>query len=174
MNLVGTRAPEWTATAYRRGEQVALSSRDLVGKWYVLYFYPRDFTFVCPTEIRGFAELERQFDDDGVVLLGASTDSFFSHKAWFADRTTFPAPFNHPVIADSGHQLSRAFGVLREEDGIALRATIIVDDHGVIRSVSINDTQVGRSPAEVLRTVQGFLSGGLCSASWKKGDRFAA
>jgi peroxiredoxin (alkyl hydroperoxide reductase subunit C) len=173
MNIVGKSAPEWSATAYLGGEEKGLTSRDLAGRWYVLYFYPRDFTFVCPTEIRGFQDLERQFQDDRVAVLGVSTDSFFSHKAWLEDRKTFPEPITHPVIADTGHHLSRAFGVLREEDGSALRATVVVDDRGIVRSMSVNDTQVGRSPAEVLRTVQAFLSGGLCGAGWKKGDRFA-
>ena len=173
MSMVGKSAPEWTATAYLRGEEKVLSSRDLAGRWYVLYFYPRDFTFVCPTEIRGFAKLEPRFQDDRVAVIGASTDSFFSHKAWFEDRGTFPEPIGHPVIADTGHHLSRAFGVLREEDGAALRATFVVDDRGIVRSMAVNDAQVGRSPGEVLRTVQGFLSGGLCGSDWKKGDRFA-
>jgi peroxiredoxin (alkyl hydroperoxide reductase subunit C) len=173
MSMVGKPAPDWTATAYVRGEEKALSSRELLGGWYVLYFYPRDFTFVCPTEIRGFARLEPQFQDDRVSVIGASTDSFFSHKAWLEDRGTFPEPIAHPVIADAGHHLSRAFGVLREEDGAALRATFVVDDRGMVRSMAVNDTQVGRSPAEVLRTVQGFLSGGLCGSDWKKGERFA-
>lgn len=173
MTMVGKVAPDWSAEAYHRGEQKTLRARDFSGGWYVMYWYPRDFTFVCPTEIRGFQKLARQFEDDGVAVIGASTDSFFSHKAWFADRSVFPEAITHPVLADTAHAVSRAFGVLREEDGAALRATALVDDKGMVRSLSINDTQVGRSPAEVLRTVQGFLSGGLCGADWKRGDGFA-
>lgn len=173
MNMVGKAAPEWAATAYFRGEEKTLSSRELAGRWYVLYFYPRDFSFVCPTEIRGFARLEPQFQDDRVALIGASTDSFFSHKAWLEDRETFPEPITHPIVADAGHHLTRAFAVLREEDGAALRATVVVDDRGIVRSMSVNDMHVGRSPGEVLRTVQAFLSGGLCGSGWKKGDPFA-
>jgi len=173
MTIVGKAAPDWSAEAYHRGEQKTLRGRDFAGGWYVIYWYPRDFTFVCPTEIRGFQKLARQFEDDGVAVIGASTDSFFSHKAWFADRSVFPEAITHPVLADTAHAVSRAFGVLREEDGAALRATALVDDKGMVRSFSINDTQVGRSPAEVLRTVQGFLSGGLCGADWKRGEGFA-
>lgn len=171
-NLIGSKEPEWTATAYVGGDRKTVSSKDYQGKWHVLYWYPEDFTFVCPTEIVGFQKLLGDFRDDGVEVIGASTDSFFSHRAWFADRKIFPVEITHPVIADAAHTLSRAFGVLKEEAGIAYRATVIVDNKGIIRSISINDTAVGRSPSEVLRTVQGFLSGGLCGADWKKGDKF--
>jgi peroxiredoxin (alkyl hydroperoxide reductase subunit C) len=171
MNPVGKKAPEWSSTAYYKGEQKTLSSSDFEGRWYVIYWYPLDFTFVCPTEIKGFQELLPEFEADGVAVIGASTDSFFSHKAWFAS-DTFDQEITHPVLADTNHSVSRAFGVLKEQDGIALRATVLVDDRGVIRSFSVNDTEVGRSPAEVLRTVQAFLSGGLCGADWKKGNDF--
>lgn len=172
MSLIGKQAPTWTATAHVDGEPKTLSSSDFDGQWYVLYFYPLDFTFVCPTEITGFEELRTDFDDDEVAVIGASTDSFFSHKAWFAHRETFEVPITHPVLADTNHEVSRAFDVLKEDEGIAFRATVIVDDAGVVRSVSVNDTQVGRSPNEVLRTVQAFQSGGLCGADWNKGDDF--
>ena len=170
--MIGQKAPLWKGTAYHKGEQVAISSDDFEGRWYVLYWYPLDFTFVCPTEIKGFQQLSGDFEDDGVALVGASTDSFFSHKAWFEDTKTFPEAITHPVIADTAHSLSRAFNVLKEDAGIAYRATVVVDDKGIVRSYCVNDTEVGRSPAEVLRTVQAFLSGGLCGASWKKGDGF--
>ena len=172
MSLIGKKAPEWEAVAYHRGEQKAVQSSDYDGRWYVLYFYPLDFTFVCPTEIVGFQKLLPDFEDDDVALIGASTDSFFTHKAWFADRETFPQEISHPVIADTSHQVSRAFDVLKEGEGIAYRATVIVDDQGVIRSITMNDLSAGRSPNEVLRTVQALQSGGLCAADWKKGDKF--
>lgn len=172
MSLIGKQAPTWSAVAHVDGAQKTLSSSDFDGRWYVLYFYPLDFTFVCPTEITGFEELKTDFDDDEVAVIGASTDSFFSHKAWFADRKIFEVPITHPVLADTNHEVSRAFDVLKEEEGIAYRATVIVDDTGVVRSVSVNDTEVGRSPNEVLRTVQAFQSGGLCGADWSKGDDF--
>jgi alkyl hydroperoxide reductase subunit AhpC len=126
-----------------------------VGQWYVLYWYPLDFTFVCPTEIKEFQLLLEEFSDDGVVVIGASTDSFFSHKAWFADREIFPQEITHPVLADTSHSVSRAFGVLKEDEGIAYRATVVVDPEGVVRSVAINaSTTSAVSPKEVLRTVQ--------------------
>jgi peroxiredoxin (alkyl hydroperoxide reductase subunit C) len=172
MSLVGTKEPEWSCSAYINGDKKVLSSKDFQGKWHVLYWYPLDFTFVCPTEIVGFQKLAGDFKDDGVEVIGASTDSFFSHKAWFADRGIFAQQITHPVLADTAHRVSRAFGVLKEEDGVAFRATVVVDDKGIIRSYSVNDMSVGRSPAEVLRTVQALISGGLCAADWHKGEKF--
>ncbi|UCF67823.1 MAG: peroxiredoxin [Acidobacteriota bacterium] len=172
MSMIGQKAPEWSAPAYVNGEQKTLSSKDFAGKWYVLYWYPLDFTFVCPTEIKGFQQLLEDFQEDGVAVIGVSTDSFFSHKAWFDDRKTFPDTITHPVVADTNHHVSRAYNVLKEDDGVAFRATVIVDDKGVIRSMSVNDLSVGRSPNEVLRTVQALQSGGLCGADWKKGEEF--
>lgn len=172
MTLIGKKAPEWTATAYVEGSEQPISSRDYEGVWYVMYWYPLDFTFVCPTEIRGFQGLLEDFEGEGVAVVGVSTDSFFSHKSWFADRETFAQEITHPVIGDTNHEVSRAFGVLKEDQGVAFRATAVVDDNGIVRSLSVNDLDVGRSPKEVLRTVQAFQSGGLCGADWVKGDDF--
>jgi peroxiredoxin (alkyl hydroperoxide reductase subunit C) len=172
MSLVGRPEPAWTAAAYVNGQQKQLSNQDFKGRWHILYWYPLDFTFVCPTEIKGFQALHKEFEADGVAVVGASTDSFFSHKAWFADRGTFPQPITHPVLADTNHSVSQAFGVLKEDQGVAYRATIVVDDKGTVRAVAVNDLSAGRSPQEVLRTVQALQSGGLCGADWKKGDKF--
>jgi peroxiredoxin (alkyl hydroperoxide reductase subunit C) len=172
MALIGEYAPEWCATAWHEGEEVQISSTDYRGKWYVLYWYPLDFTFICPTEIRGFQAMLSDFRAEGVEVVGASTDSFFSHTTWFADRKVFPDEITHPVIADTNHSVSRAFDVLKEDQGVAYRATAIIDDQGVVRSLGVNDLSAGRSPAEVLRTVQALRSGGLCAADWKNGDAF--
>ncbi len=174
MTMIGQPEPAWKATAYVNGEQKELSSADYKGKWHVFYWYPMDFTFVCPTEIKGFQSLLSEFEEDDIAVIGVSTDSFYSHKNWFADRKTFPEEIKHPVLADTNHSISRAFGVLKEDQGVAYRATVIVDDHGIIRSVALNDLSIGRSPKEVLRTVQALQSGGLCGADWKKGESFAA
>jgi len=170
--LVGQRAPDWCSTACENGKEISIGSAGHAGRWVVLYWYSLDFTFVCPTEIRGFQSLLEEFTRDGVAVIGASTDSFFAHKAWLEDRKTFPQPITHPVIADTNHSVSRAFGVLKEDQGAAWRATVIVDDQGTVRSHNVNDLSVGRSPAEVLRTVQALCSGGLCAADWKKGQGF--
>lgn len=172
MSLIGKPEPAWSGVAYVNGEEKLIKSDDYKGKWHVLYWYPLDFTFVCPTEITGFQSLLNEFKDDGVEVIGVSTDSFYSHKAWFADRKTFPQEITHPVIADTSHEVSRAFGVLKEDQGVAYRATVVVDDKGIIRSVAVNDLSVGRSPREILRTVQAFQSGGLCGAGWQKGQEF--
>ncbi len=174
MSMIGQKEPAWTAVAYVNGQEKKVSNADYAGKWHVLYWYPLDFTFICPTEIKGFQERLAEFKDDKVEVIGASTDSFFSHKAWFADRKIFPQEITHPVLADTNHAVSRAFGVLKEDQGVAFRATVIVDDKGIIRSVAVNDLSAGRSPNETLRTVQALQSGGLCGADWKKGDKFAA
>jgi len=174
MTMIGQPEPAWKGPAYVNGEQKVLSSTDYAGKWHVMYWYPLDFTFVCPTEIKGFQSLLKEFDDDGVHVIGVSTDSFFSYKTWFADRKTFPDAITHPVLADTNHAISRAFGVLKEDQGVAYRATVIVDKQSIIRSVALNDLSVGRSPGEVLRTVQALQSGGLCGADWKKGETFVA
>jgi alkyl hydroperoxide reductase subunit AhpC len=172
MTMIGQKSPEWSGTAYLRGEQKLISSTDYKGKWHVIYFYPLDFTFVCPTEIVGFQELLGEFKDERVEVVGVSTDSYFSHNAWFADRKIFPKEITHPVIGDTNHAVSRAFHVLKEEMGVAYRATAIIDDQGIVRSMNVNDLAVGRSPRETLRTVQALQSGGLCAADWKKGDAF--
>ncbi|MDJ0852337.1 MAG: peroxiredoxin [Myxococcota bacterium] len=174
MTLVGQPTPQWCTTAYANGKETDLSSEQYKGRWHVLYWYPLDFTFICPTEIRGFQALRGEFEKEGVEVIGVSTDSFFSHQAWFGDRKTFPDEITHPVIADTNHTVSRAFGVLKEDQGVAYRATVIIDDEGIVRSFAVNDLSAGRSPAEVLRTVQALQSGGLCGADWSKGDDFAA
>jgi len=174
MSMIGKKAPEWQAPAYVNGEQKSLSSADYAGKWHVLYWYPLDFTFVCPTEIKGFQELLEEFADDNIEVVGVSTDSFFSHQAWFADRETFPQEITHPVLADTNHSVTRAFDVLNESMGVGYRATVIVDDEGVVRAYSVNDLSVGRNPGEVLRTVQALMSGGLCGANWSKGKEFVS
>lgn len=172
--LPGQDEPDWQATAYHDGREVELSKSDFSDRWHVLYFYPLDFTFICPTEIVGFERLIDEFAAERIAVIGVSTDSYFSHSAWFNDEKTFPRGVTHPVIADTSHAVSRAFGVLKEDQGVAYRATIIVDDKSIIRSVSVNDLDAGRSPAETLRTAQALMSGGLCGADWQKGEAFAA
>jgi len=168
MTLIGQKAPEWSATAHVRGEQKTINSADCKGRWYVLYWYPMDFTSICPTEIKGFQSLLDDFADEQTELIGVSTDSYFAHKAWLADRKTFTQEITHPIVADTNHSLSRAFGVLKEDLGVAFRATAIVDDQGVVRAMSINDLSVGRNPREILRTVQALRSGGLCAAGGRR------
>ena len=171
--LIGQPVPKWRASAYSEGKEIELSSEDFAGQWHVIYFYPLDFTFICPTEIVGFEALKDAFAADGIAIVGASTDSFFSHKAWFDDDSTFPVGVSHPVLADTAHSVASAFGVLKQDQGVAYRATVIIDDQGIVRSMSMNDLDAGRSPEETLRTAQALQSGGLCPAGWTKGQAFA-
>ncbi len=134
----------------------------------VLFFYPRDFTFVCPTEIRSFSALETEFELEDAVIIGASTDSFYSHKAWFETDPRL-RDVGFPVIADTAHRMSRAFGVL-VEDGAALRATFIIDPEGIVRHACVTDSNVGRSADETLRVLQALRTGELCPAGWRPGQ----
>jgi peroxiredoxin (alkyl hydroperoxide reductase subunit C) len=141
------------------------------GKWKVLFFWPKDFTFVCPTEIAAFGKLNAEFNDRDAVIYGASIDSEFVHLAW---RNSHPdlkgLPF--PMLADIKRELSCALGVLDKNEGVALRATFIVDPEGVIRFVAVNDMNVGRNPEEVLRVLDALQTDELCPCNWKKGDEF--
>jgi lipoyl-dependent peroxiredoxin subunit C len=141
------------------------------GKWKILFFWPKDFTFVCPTEIAAFGKLNTEFHDRDAIVYGASIDSEFVHLAW---RNNHPdlkdLPF--PMLADIKRELSSALGVLDKNEGVAMRATFIVDPEGVIRFVSVNDLNVGRNPEEVLRVLDALQTDELCACNWKKGDEF--
>jgi alkyl hydroperoxide reductase subunit AhpC len=163
---VGQPVPDHSVQAYVRGERAptefALSSHR--GRWVVLFFYPRDFTFICPTELASFAEHHDAFLGERAVVLGASTDSYFSHKAWFESDPRL-ADVRYPVIADTAHELSRSFDVLLE-DGATHRGTFIIDPSGLLLHMSINEHDVGRSVEEVLRILRAFRTGALCPADW--------
>jgi peroxiredoxin (alkyl hydroperoxide reductase subunit C) len=139
------------------------------GRWQVIFFWPMDFTFVCPTEIAAFGELTSEFAKRGAVLLGASTDSEYVHLAW---RQTHPAlkELQFPMLADRKRELASALGILDPKAGVCLRATFIVDPQGVIRFASVNDLSVGRNPEEVLRVLDALQTGELCGVNWKKGQ----
>ena len=139
------------------------------GRWQVIFFWPMDFTFVCPTEIAAFGKLNGDFDDRDAVIYGVSTDSEYVHLAWRQNHADLKAlPF--PMLADIKRELSQAFGVLDRQEGVALRATFVVDPQGVIRFVSVNDLSVGRNPQEVLRVLDALQTDELCPCNWQKGD----
>ena len=138
------------------------------GKWLCVFFYPKDFTFVCPTEIKGFADLDAQFKDRDCQILAASTDSEFVHHAWRTHHKDLNAlPF--PMLADINKDLTRALGIL-DEEGVAKRAAFLVDPEGVIRFVYVTEGSVGRNPAEVLRVLDALQTDELCPCNWNKGD----
>jgi len=138
------------------------------GKWTCVFFYPKDFTFVCPTEIKGFADVNQQFLDRDCQLLTGSTDSEFVHLAWRKDHKDLrELPF--PMLADIKKELVSALGILTDE-GVAQRATFLVDPEGIIRFVYVTDGSVGRNPAEVLRVLDALQTDELCPCNWKQGD----
>jgi peroxiredoxin (alkyl hydroperoxide reductase subunit C) len=146
-----------------------ITDQDFTGKWKVYFFWPKDFTFVCPTEIAAFGKLNRDFEDRDTQILGGSTDSEFVHHAW---RTHHPdlkdLPF--PMLADIKRELCEALGILDPNEGVAQRATFVVDPQNAIRFVSVNDLSVGRNPQEVLRVLDALQTDELCPCNWQKGE----
>ena len=139
------------------------------GKWLLVFFYPKDFTFVCPTEIKAFSDLSGEFGDRDCQVIGASTDSEFVHLAWRQHHDDLK-DLKIPLLADIKRELSGALGILHAEEGVANRATFLVDPQGIIRHVSVTDLSVGRNPKEVLRILDALQTDELCPCNWKPGD----
>ncbi|HEU4733797.1 MAG TPA: peroxiredoxin [Kofleriaceae bacterium] len=172
MLTIGDKFPSFRAKAVAGPgkEFIDIDEQSYPGKWKVYFFWPKDFTFVCPTEIAAFGKLDTEFADRDAQILGVSTDSEFVHHAWrthHADLKDLP----FPMVADVKRELSQALGVLDRQEGVALRATFIVDPEGVIRFVSVNDLAVGRNPSEVLRVLDALQTDELCPCNWQKGDK---
>ena len=168
MIKVAEKAPDfYGATAYHKNNFVKISLKDYQDKWLVLFFYPRDFTFVCPTEIREFAKLEKEFETCKCAILACSTDSEWSHKNWFEKDL---AEVKYPVLADTTHEISSAYNVLGS-DGAAQRGTFIVDPEGILRWMAVSDNSVGRSVKEILRALKALQTGGLCPVEWTPGQK---
>ncbi len=173
MLTVGDRFPSFDLTSVvstdpaKAFTQVTDKSEE--GKWKVVFFWPKDFTFVCPTEIAAFGKMNGDFNDRDAVLYGVSIDSEFVHLAWRQNHDDLKQlPF--AMVSDIKRELSQALGVLDKEAGVALRATFIVDPEGIIRFASCNDLSVGRNPAEVLRVLDALQTDELCPCNWQKGD----
>jgi peroxiredoxin (alkyl hydroperoxide reductase subunit C) len=173
MLTIGDQFPRYDLKAVvslERGKEFTdINDRTYEGKWRVVFFWPKDFTFVCPTEIAGFAKLDRDFQDRDAQILGVSIDNEYVHLAW---RKSHPdlrdLPF--PMLSDLKRELAGQTGVLDKKEGVALRATFIVDPQGVIRYVDVNDLNAGRNPAEVLRVLDALQTDELCPCNWKKGE----
>lgn len=146
-----------------------LSLSDFDGKWKIVFFWPMDFTFICPTEIVAFSNAKADFEERNAVVLGASTDTHFVHLGWRNAHNELKN-LEIPMLADTKRELSTELGILHA-DGIPLRATFIVDPQNVIRHVSVNDLSVGRSVEEVLRVLDGFQTGELCQVGWRPGQK---
>ena len=175
MLTVGDRAPAFDLQAVISTDQAEAFTRidhtANPGKWKVIFFWPKDFTFVCPTEIAAFGRLNSEFNDRDAVIYGVSTDSEFVHLAWRRSHPDLNSlPF--PMLADVKRELSQSFGILDKKEGVALRATFVIDPEGVIRFVSVNDLDVGRNPDEVLRVLDALQTDELCPCNWHKGEEF--
>ena len=173
MLTVGDRLPSFALQAVvstRPGREFAvLTEESTRNRWAVLFFWPMDFTFVCPTEIAEFGRRHEDFAARGAIVLGASCDTQYVHLAW---RTHHPdlADLPFPMLADTKRELSSRLGVLHPNEGVPLRATFIVDPEGVIRHVSVNDLSVGRNVDETLRVLDALQTDELCPCNWKKGE----
>jgi peroxiredoxin (alkyl hydroperoxide reductase subunit C) len=174
MLTVGDKFPKFELTAavsLEKGQEFAqITNESYKGKWQVVFFWPMDFTFICPTEIAEFGKRNKDFADRDAQVLGASTDTHFVHLAWrnnHADLKDLP----YPMLADTKRELSSALGILHKEAGVALRATFIVDPEGIIRWVSVNDLSVGRNVDETLRVLDGLQTDELCPCNWKQGEK---
>ncbi|PIQ85490.1 MAG: thioredoxin peroxidase [Candidatus Omnitrophica bacterium CG11_big_fil_rev_8_21_14_0_20_45_26] len=166
---VGTPAPDFTMQAVVDGgkfQPIKLS--DYKGKWVVLFFYPLDFTFVCPTEITSFRDKLKDFNGLNAVVIGASIDSVYSHQAWIKQQL---GELGFPLASDISKEVSRRYGILLEDKGIALRGTFIIDPNGILRWYLVNDLGIGRNIDEVVRVLKALQTGELCQANWKPGEK---
>ena len=173
MLTVGDQFPDYklqAVTGLEKGKEFEVITHEShPGRWRVVFFWPMDFTFICPTEIAEFGKKEREFADREAQVLGASTDTHFVHLAW---RKTHPdlEDLSFPMLADTRRELASALGILHKQDGVALRATFIVDPQNVIRWSCVNDLSVGRNVDEVLRVLDALQTDELCPCNWQKGE----
>ncbi len=170
---IGEKFPDFNgeaAVSLEKGKEFkTLGSKDIAGKWAVVFFWPLDFTFVCPTEIAEFNKEFKAFRDRDALLIGASTDSKFVHLAWRQNHADLK-DLQFPMYADNKKELSESLGILHAQDKVPLRATFIVDPEGTIRWVSVYDLNVGRNVKEVLRTLDALQTDELCPCNWQKGQ----
>ena len=174
MLTVGEKFPKFKLNAVvslqREKEFQEITESTHLGKWQVIFFWPMDFTFICPTEIAEFGKRNKDFVDRDAQVLGASTDTHFVHLAWRNNHSDLKG-LPYPMLADTKRELSSALGILHREEGVALRATYIVDPEGVIRWVTVNDLSVGRNVDETLRVLDALQTDELCPCNWKKGEK---
>ncbi|XP_029440999.1 peroxiredoxin-2 [Rhinatrema bivittatum] len=174
---IGKPAPDFKSTAVVNGDFKEISLSDYKGKYVVFFFYPLDFTFVCPTEIISFSDRVAEFQEIDCQVIGASVDSHFTHLAWVNTPREEGGlgPLSFPLVTDLTHCIAKDYGVLKENEGIAFRGLFIIDQKGILRQITINDLPVGRSVDEVLRLVKAFqytdTYGEVCPANWTPGER---
>ncbi|MFH2057044.1 MAG: peroxiredoxin [bacterium] len=166
---IGHKAPHFDGIAVMPdGQFKELSLADYAGKWLVFFFYPLDFTFICPTEVRGFSVAYEKFTAVGADLLGCSVDSQFAHLAWINDPELGKIKF--PLLSDVTKKISRDYNVLIPEKGYSLRGTFIIDPEGILKSIVVNDTAIGRSVDETVRTLRALQTGEMTGCGWEPGD----
>lgn len=166
MSIVAQQAPNFELEGVVNGEFTKVNLQDLRGKWVVVFFYPLDFTFVCPTEIREFSKRRDEFEGCSCEILAVSVDSKYSHLAWQREI----GPTAYPMLSDITKQVSRRYGVLLENEGVSLRGLFIVDPEGIVRYELVHDLSVGRSVGETLRVLQALQTGELCPIDWQPGQ----
>src|SRR5690554_5791422 len=173
MLTIGDQFPDYRLKAVVSADtQTAFTDVDnstYSGKWQLVFFYPKDFTFVCPTEIKAFSDLSGEFADRDCQVMAASTDTEFVHLAWRQNNDDLK-DLQIPMLADFKRELSSALGILHPEEGVAMRATFLVDPQGIIRYSSVTDMSVGRNPKEVLRVLDALQTDELCPCNWQPGD----
>lgn len=174
-SIINAQVPEFKVQAFQNGEFKTVSSEDIKGKWALFFFYPADFTFVCPTELVDLAEKYDELKAMGVEVFSVSCDTHFVHKAWH-DASDSIRQITYPMLADTTGALSRAFGVMIEESGMAYRGTFVVNPEGQIKVAEIQDNSIGRNAEELFRKVEAaqFVAGHdgeVCPANWKKGNK---
>ena len=173
MLTIGDKFPEFKLQAVvslEKGKEFReVTEASFPGKWKVVFFWPMDFTFICPTEIAEFGRRNKDFADRDAQVLGASTDTHYVHLAWRQNHADLNK-LSIPMLADTKRELASALGILHKQDGVALRATFIVDPEGIIRFVSVNDLSVGRNVDEVLRVLDALQTDELCPCNWTKGQ----
>jgi peroxiredoxin (alkyl hydroperoxide reductase subunit C) len=172
--IINSQLPEFKAEAFQNSNFKTVTEKDVLGKWAIFFFYPADFTFVCPTELEDMADKYAKFQELGVEVYSVSTDTHFVHKAWH-DASATIRKINYPMLADPTGALSRAFGVYIEEAGLAYRGTFVVNPEGKIKVAEIHDNGIGRNADELLRKVEAaqFVAAHpneVCPAKWHKGD----
>ncbi|MEN8821905.1 MAG: alkyl hydroperoxide reductase subunit C [Abyssibacter sp.] len=175
MSLINTQVQPFKATAFQAGEFVEVSEETFKGQWSAIVFYPADFTFVCPTELEDLADLYDEFKQIGVEIYGVSCDTHFAHKAWH-DTSEAIGKVKYPLIGDPTGRLARAFQVMIEEEGIALRGTFLINPEGEIKLCEVHDNGIGRNASELLRKVKAAQyvashPGEVCPAKWKEGEK---
>lgn len=178
MSLINTEIKPFNATAYHNGEFVQITEADLKGKWSVVFFYPADFTFVCPTELGDLADNYEEFKSRGVEIYSVSTDTHFTHKAWHDSSDTI-RKIQYPMVGDPTGVITRNFGVMIEEDGLAERGTFVIDPEGKIQVVEITAGGIGRDASELLRKIKAaqYIAanpGEVCPAKWQEGEETLA